>query len=387
MTRRMVLPAAAAIALAACASPDGTTVPVTYDQKVKRIEALTQALSLGKNEELQKSLQGLQTVGQTLSQGAFKQTTAAASGMVAAGSSNVIAAGGGALSPGRMGYALRALVADLDRAVSHDAYALAATAEQDGATVTYDDATGELQAVKAPDAEATFKLVTAGDARTWTMDLTKSKDGTVGTLLIELAAGSWVDQPAAGGDEAPFKIFGGQQPDFNTVSRVRFKADFKAQGQESLRMAVEAVLDEWAPVQGARVPARFGLNLDVATLGVQTDTRVGWSTLELTSQGGLQVRTSEAPKETFTYDLAVAPKANTGTLNLVSQSARMRFGVEARPGNVTSGLYDSDNGQKLADVAQAAGKPGTIEIRFTDGRVVAWDPAAGQTLTSAAGSR
>ena len=124
----------------------------------------------------------------------------------------------------------------------------------------------------------------------------------------------------------PFKIFGGQQPDFNTVSRVRFKADFKAQGQDNLRMVIDALLDEWAPVQGARVPARFGLNFDVASLGIQTDTRIGWTTLDVTSKGGFKIRT-KAAQETFSYGLDFKSKAGTGKLDLTSDSANcgLRF--------------------------------------------------------------
>ena len=224
MSKRVPFVLALGLAIAACTPPaggpggTGTGQALSYDQKVKKVEQMTRALSITNNPELKKAADGVTTVTTSMSQGGFQSTASAAGGLVAAGGGNLVAAGGGnmvsagggnMIAAGGGNYVLAALVEDLNRAARHDVYRLAGTTSEGGATISWDDATGELQSVDDGKTVATFKFTNGGKKRSWTIDLQKSPDGTTGTMTFEITADTWAKAPEA---PPPQQTEDGQDP-------------------------------------------------------------------------------------------------------------------------------------------------------------------------------
>lgn len=355
-----------AIGLVACHSPAAVLTPA---QKIEKVEQMTRALSLTDNPGLKRATASLTQLSASLSQGAFTGVTRAMTGMVAAGGGNLISVGGGNMvAAGGGNYALRAL----SQGIRQDIFHLAGTATApDGATVTYDDATHELTSVTGTDTAATFHFETGKEARTWTIDVKRSPDGTTGQAVVGVTAASWVQ--ASGAEPLPYKILNDEVPGSEGVTAISISLDMRP-GGGSDRVKLTASLDEREQTMLGLLPTHLVLDFEAPGLTAKTDTRL--KGLDLASKGSLGLET-DAGNERFGYGVALKLGENTGTFDLVHEAAGLRLGLVAAKGAspstpiLTTGLYDSQTGAKVADVT-AADAPGTLKLDFPNGKTILW---------------
>ncbi len=179
------------------------------------------------------------------------------------------------------------------------------------------------------------------------------------------------------------KIFNNEVPDPNTLTAFRFACDLTPKGDASLRVKLDALIDDVKVSKLGRMPSHLKLDLTVPTVQFTSDTHFDGQT-KFASTGGLKVRTAEA-SESLKYDLDLLFGENTGKVDLVHEGAKVRLGVVAtkgaKPGQpeTTTGLYDTESNQKIADVEPAKDAANVVLIKFTNGKVVRWDVASGTT--------
>ncbi|MDB5101933.1 MAG: hypothetical protein JWM80_6354 [Cyanobacteria bacterium RYN_339] len=173
------VPAALLTALAVCGCALGQAPtapkagPVSYQTKVQKVNAMTKTFSLSKNVGLGQVASSLKDLTLSL-QSAFIQGPS--QGVQAITSTGLRAS-----------------------------YELAGISEQGNATLTFDDKTKELTGVKSPDAELAFKFLNKGRTRSWEITIVRCKDGTTGTLTVEVTGG-WTSQQSGGGMFAPAPV-------------------------------------------------------------------------------------------------------------------------------------------------------------------------------------
>lgn len=323
-----------------------------------------------------------------------------------------------------------------------------------GSTLTYDDATGELTGISDGQTTAAFRFTNGGSKRTWTIDILKSPDGTTGTMTFEISADTWVaaqtpqarptapsggedadwwgtpapsaspdfggdedpmvgeeepaggeeDEPAYGDDQAygddegydlaqaqaQVKIFNNEVPDPNTLTAFRFACDLTPQADATLRVKLDAVIDDVKTTAQGRMPTHLGFNLTVPTVQFTSDTSLDGTT-KFASKGGLKVRTAEGT-ESLRYDMDLALGENTGKMDLVHEGAKVRMGLVATKGSkpgvpaTQAALYDTESNAKIADLEPVEGSPSIVLIKFTNGKTIRWDVAGGTTTVTGGSS-
>lgn len=152
----------------------GKKGPVSYEGKVKKVDALTRAISLEKNDGIKRASESIQKLIQAL-----------------AG----VMAGPQAMPASAARYQLNRTLYELGDASARATYDLAGMERMGNATLVYDDDTKELTGIVADNAEITFKFVNNGRRRSWEATIVRSPDKTTGTFFVEVEGG-WTSQPS-----------------------------------------------------------------------------------------------------------------------------------------------------------------------------------------------
>jgi hypothetical protein len=414
--------ALAAFALAACPAPTATLAA-----KQAQLDRLTDALSFQTNPRLKQAADNLNQVNTNLSAPGFKRAQGAVGNIVAQGGGNIVASGGGNLvaqgggnfiSTNGAGFisanggALQALgraVAGLGLKLPALAGARPKLFQAADVQVAADPASGELARLWNADASLGFKYTATGNRHQEEITLGGMRDGTTGSLLLDLTAAGWHD--ASLPTEDSFDGYGqdpyddgygdGEPIYFHTTQaggihfmgdlapddpqRVTLAARLVPRGVAADQLHADLTLDE-VKLLGAAGPTATHLKVG---LGVPTLDFAGEMRLAAEGVGSLKGSFTLEPRpgaqESFTYALDTDGPHGTASLQVDHPASQVRLRLETRGDEARMGLYAMEDDAKIADLAATPGQPGVLTLTYVDGTVKRWAPLAGAPANPVSG--
>jgi hypothetical protein len=336
--RHLALPLTLALLAAGCAAspPMAKLGVVPYQAKVQQVQAMTRTFSLTANQPLGQVAKSLGDLGQVL------QRAFALGGLF------------GAKAP----YVLAGL---------------------DDVRLGVDDQTHELTSVGTAEAELAFKWSKADAARHVEVSILRAKDGTTGTLGLDLT-GSWVPQGLAaaafpGLSDAKatpaFQVFGGQLP--LSLTDVKLTANVKPRGDEALAIQLEARLDQPATgYMGLKLPAHWTATAKLPHLSLDWESQTTYPGGKGTLAGSGHLTTDGADGQQFTYDLSLDEAGKGGKLSLTNLGAKVRLDL-ALSATPTGDLVSTEDGAHLGKVAFDPAHPRQAAVTLDDGTQLTWE--------------
>ncbi|MEB3329960.1 MAG: hypothetical protein VKQ33_12070 [Candidatus Sericytochromatia bacterium] len=143
----------------------GVRKPISYASPEDRVEVMTEAFSLSRNEGLQKASESFRALGSSF---AGLQALTSPTGSTGSSRYHVVSS--------REGYALNGLT----------------EYPKGDAVIVYDEETKEVTAVRSSDSELRLKFDRRGNTRSWSSEIVRSPDGTKGLLAVQVSAQDWV---------------------------------------------------------------------------------------------------------------------------------------------------------------------------------------------------
>lgn len=336
--RHPILTLTVALAAAGCAAspPMAKLGVVPYQAKVQQVQAMTRTFSLSANQPLSQVASSLRDLGQVL------QRAFALGGLF------------GAKAP----YALAGL---------------------DDLRLDVDEQTHALTSVGNADAELAFKWGKDAATRRVEVSILRAKDGTTGTLGLELK-GSWVPQTLAAAafpglvdaKAAPaFQVFGGELP--MALEDVTLTADVKPRGDAALAIKLEAHLDQPASgYLGLKLPAHWTATASLPHLTLDWESQTTYTGGKAALAGSGHLTTDGADGQQFTYDLSLDEAGQGGKLSLTNVGAKVRLDL-ALGGAPAGDLVSTEDGAHLGKVAFDPARPRFADVTLDDGTRLSWE--------------
>jgi hypothetical protein len=330
-----------ALLVTSCVAAPNAGGPVAYQLKVQKVSTMTRTFSLSQNQALGKVAESLRALT-----AAFQSAFAA--------------------NP-KAGYALLGLV-------------------QAGQNqITFDDASKEISGIVGPDANVAFKSTRNDRTRTLDATVLGSKDGTTGSVFLELT-GDWITLP----QNTAYKFLGGDIP--VVVDELKARVDAKPQGREDLAVHLEGSFDEAKkfPGQAFQVPTHWQLALNVPKARLTWDSRAELALGKSTLKGsGTIAATTDQGEETFEYDVAFSERDKNLAINLTNVAAKVRFELAGNVGQPLKAakIVSTEDGKQIGTMEQDPTRPGILVIKLEDGTTMDWEVVPSTYLTPASAAR
>ncbi|MNS17555.1 hypothetical protein D3C72_492320 [compost metagenome] len=376
MRHRIPVAVATALMLTGCALPGGSGAKVPMQTKVVKVQAMTKTFSVSKNAGLNKAAMSVKELATAL-RGAF------ALGAVA------VSPGGAGLSGGARALDLEAALGGMHAAGMRATYQLSGVADQGGAKLTYDDATGEVTAIEAPGAKVTFDFQNDGKRRTWDAVIAKAPDGTTGRFHIEVT-GTWRPNalvalmggmPTRPGALTPaYKWLNNEIPE--AIDEVKVTLDVVPKGDANLAFKVTGTFDtpQALPNSAMRVPTHWVYNAQIPKVSLDWESRLtlaaGQSTFD--AKGTMNVEADAGPEQ-FTYEVRANEQDRLGYFAMTNVNAKVKlqiaateFALNSRP-QVSSTLVSTEDDSLIGNVELDRKRPRFALVTFTDKSTAEWE--------------
>lgn len=377
MRHRISIAVATALILTGCALPGASGGKLTMQTKVTKVQSMTKTFSISKNAGLNKAALSVKELATAL-RGAF-------------------AIGATAVAPNAAGLiGSRARAHDLDTALSglraagmRATYQVSGVADHGGAKLIYDDQTGEVTAIEAPNASVTFDFKVDGNRRTWDAVIVESPDGTTGRFHIEVT-GTWRQNgmaalmgglpgvPAAA--PSAYKWFNNEVPE--AIDEVKVTLDVVPKGDASLAFKLNGTFDkpQALPNTAMRVPTHWVYNAQIPKVSLDWESNMtlaaGHSTFD--SKGTMNVE-ADAGNEQFTYELRADEQDRLGYFAMTNVNAKVKlqvtateFALNSRP-QVSSLLISTDDDSQIGTVVLDPKRPRFAIVTFADKSTAEWE--------------
>jgi hypothetical protein len=269
----------------------------------------------------------------------------------------------------------QATVSRLRAAGMRAAYKVSGVADMGGARLVYDDKTGEVSAIEAPNAKVTFDFVNHGATRSWDALIVKSPDGTTGRFHVEVTGG-WKAMPSLGA----YKWLANEVPE--TVETAAFTLEIVPKGDASLAFKMAGTFDEpqAVPKSAQRVPTHWRYNAQIPKLSFDWESRLNLAAGQsaFAGEGHMTVEADNGPEQ-FTLAAKAVEQDRFGVFSITNTAAKVSLVLNVsqpdphRQPSLATTLVSAEDGSKLGDVALDPARPRFAIVTFTDGTRMDWE--------------
>lgn len=264
------------------------------------------------------------------------------------------------------------------------------TASSSNTTITWDDTTKQLTGWTATDSAGTIALTGGGsNARSATVTLTKSPDGTTGSAALAIDAATWSTfVSATDSANVPFQIAYNQLPDLNSLNSVSASVTAVPKGivaeQVSLSIAGSAFDQIPIATSSLRLPTHYDVSLSVPKVAFKQALdikKAGATQLALTLAGTVTLKSTKTGTQNWNTSLSTTVDSSTNQPAPVAfsfEDTSMKFKLVGTVQSVASNSA-TVNGQFVTSDGQTT--LGTLSFDSTKGPNPVITFADGTTLT------
>ncbi|MGE5708524.1 MAG: hypothetical protein ACM3YO_09340, partial [Bacteroidota bacterium] len=253
--------------------------------------------------------------------------------------------------------------------------------------ITWNDTTKQLESIVTAGTTLTFAFTGQNlNKRGFTVNLTQSPDGTIGTAGIEVEADKWVSNTAEGEEAPPYEVWFNQHPaDDANLSLFSAKASITPQGDVTKKVEGEASMDTLADfsfretdengvssVVARKLPTHLTCKATLNGLALDQNVTIqkgGTAQLLGNAKGSLTLTPQGQSKQTWTSDVQLQIDDTT---------------VENSSGKVTFTFANTTMQYTLTGTVEPKGEKAVLNARFLDKNgaqlaTLTFDPTAGDT--------